>query len=336
MNYRLSVIIPNRNGADTVGLCLEALFRSEHDSFEVIVVDDASIDNSVEIIEKFPCRLVRLENHAGASAARNIGAQYGRGALLFFIDADCLVYEDTLCRAEKAAEKLGENAVIGGTYTRSPYDQTFYSTFQSVFIHYSELKNIRHPDYIAAHAMVIASEAFRRSGGFPVDFFPIIEDVEFSHRLRRKGYHLVMMPELQVRHIFGFRSMADSIRNGYVKSRYWTMYSLANRDLLADSGTASVELKVNVLSLFGSLALAALYLLCPSEVLALLLMVLVLFNLFVNRNLFALFHRTGAKVFLLAASMYYMFVYPFAVGAGALVGTFQFVTPSGMLKGKKI
>ena len=144
MDCRLSVIIPNRNGESTLALCLEELFKSEHDSFEVIVVDDCSTDDSISIIEKFPCRLIKLEQHVGAAKARNIGAGHSRGRLLFFTDADCLVYADTLLRAEKLADTHGSGTIIGGTYTRVPHDQSFFSTFQSVFIHYSELKNI-HP-----------------------------------------------------------------------------------------------------------------------------------------------------------------------------------------------
>ena len=324
MDCRLSVIIPNKNGEKTIGLCLEALFLSEHDAFEVIVVDDCSTDNSVFIIDQFPCKLIKLEQHVGAAMARNIGVNHSQGKVLFFTDADCLVSKETLNTAERIAKDQDYNTIIGGTYTLQPYDQSFYSTFQSVFIHYCELKNIHKPDYIAAHAMVISSQTFHQSGGFPTDFFPIIEDVEFSHRLRRKGYRLVMRPDLQVQHIFGYRSLADSMRNGYFKSKYWTMYSLGNNDLLADSGTASLGLKMSVLSLFGSLALVTTYLVIPSAIFLFLLALLIIVNVILNRSLFSHFYRTGAKMFLLAASMYYMIIYPFAVGAGSLVGMLSF------------
>jgi len=328
MTCRLSVIIPNRNGEKTIGLCLEALFSSVHDSFEVIVVDDCSTDNSATIISEFPCTLIRLEQHVGSASARNIGAQSCSGALLFFIDADCLVQKDTLLRVGRLAATWGSNTIIGGTYTCRPYDQSFYSIFQSVFIHYSELKNIHHPDYIAAHAMVITSHAFDQSGGFPADFFPIIEDVEFSHRLRRKGYELIMEPDLQVQHIFGYHTLLDSMRNGYVKSKYWTMYSLGNKDLLADSGTASFELKMNVLALFASLVLVAVCLIYPNGMVMSLLAGLLVLNVILNQGLFSLFLQTGGKQFFCTAALYYMLIYPFAIGAGTLVGMLNFMIGS--------
>src|SRR5512134_483720 len=94
----ISVIIPVHNGGATIGKCLEAVFASRYTRFEVIVVDDRSTDNSLEIIGWYPCRVVRLEAHAGASAARNAGARQSTGNYLFFIDADCVLLENTLSR----------------------------------------------------------------------------------------------------------------------------------------------------------------------------------------------------------------------------------------------
>jgi glycosyltransferase involved in cell wall biosynthesis len=71
----ISVIIPNYNGEKTIGRCLDAAFASQYTNFEVVVVDDCSADSSTTIIEKYPCRLMRLSEHGGASKARNTGAQ---------------------------------------------------------------------------------------------------------------------------------------------------------------------------------------------------------------------------------------------------------------------
>ena len=325
MDYKISVIIPNRNGGSTIGLCLEALFKSAHNSFEVVVVDDCSTDNSISIIEKYPCSLVKLEHHVGTAHARNIGAMQSSGEILFFIDSDCLVFEDTLALAEKLSSTHGLNTVIGGTYTIHPYDRTFYSAFQSAYINYSELKNFQYPDYIAAHAMIISSHTFKETGGFPADFLPIIEDVEFSHRLRRNGYKLIMEPNLKVQHIFGYRNMADSLRNGYRKSKYWMIYSIGNKDVLSDSGTASYEMKTNVFSMFGSLVLLGLYLANFNPIFLFLFAVLIGGNIALNLKLFSHFYKSGGQAFLLTASLYYMFVYPLAVGLGVVAGTMNYI-----------
>jgi glycosyltransferase involved in cell wall biosynthesis len=311
---RISVIIPNRNGGRTIGKCLEALFASDYDNFEVIVVDDCSGDDSPEIIRRFPCRLITLSRHSGASKARNAGGRSAEGDLLFFIDADCVVERDTLSLVDRAAQGR-QQIVCGGTYARRAYDDTFFSTFQSAFIHYSETKRDE-PDYIASHAMVIDRGTFLQSGGFPEEFMPIIEDVEFSHRLRRSGIRLAMDPAILVRHIFNF-TLFKSLKNAFRKSRYWTAYSLKNRDLFQDSGTASVELKTNVASLFFEAVFVTLAAASGAAKLLIPAILLLLLNLFVNRNLFAAFYRTGGFSFAVPAAFYYMFVYPLAVGTGA-------------------
>jgi GT2 family glycosyltransferase len=192
----ISIIIPNRNGEATIGLCLETAFASKYQSFEVIVVDDHSTDGSVGVIEEFPCKLVRLDRQSGVSAARNAGAKQGRGDLLFFTDADCLLEEDALAVAAETFLAHGAGVVIGGTYTKKPRDKDFFSYFQSIFINYSESKKADSPDYLAAHAMIIAAETFHENQGFQENFLPVAEDVEFSHRLRRAGCRLLINPRI--------------------------------------------------------------------------------------------------------------------------------------------
>ncbi len=316
MERYISVVIPNHNMAAVIGRCLEAAFAAEYENFEVIVVDDCSDDNSIEVIEGFPCRLIRLEERSGASKARNTGALNSRGEIIFFTDADCLLLRDTLSAVNRAFSETGPDVIVGGTYTRIPCDRGFFSIFQSVFINYSETKNAENPDYIAAHALVIDARTFRDSGGFPEDFLPIIEDVEYCHRLRRAGCRLVMKPDIQVRHIFDF-SLSGSLRNAFRKSKYWTMYSLKNRDLLADSGTASAELKTNSASYCLSLLLLSLWFFTQKSGLLFPVVFVLIINIFINRRLFRAFFEAKGAVFGTLAVLYYTALYPLPVCMGA-------------------
>jgi glycosyltransferase involved in cell wall biosynthesis len=318
----ISVIVPNHNGEKTIGLCLDAAFASQYDNFEVVVVDDCSTDNSTAIIEKYPGRFFRLAQHGGASKARNTGAQNSTGELLFFIDSDCILQPDTLAKAAGAYQEEGPGVIIGGTYTLLPYDRNFFSIFQSVYIHYSETKNPGSPDYVATHAMLIEKELFRKGGGFNEAFMPILEDVEFCHRLKKMGARLRMAPEMQVQHIFNF-SLARSMRNGIRKSKYWSIYSIKNRDLLADSGTASREFKFNVLSCFLNILLVFLAVLLRNWVLLLPLLLLSGTNLYLNAHLVRSFYRAAGPFFAIPAVLYYTLVYPFAVGIGVCSALFS-------------
>ena len=324
MSTLISIIIPNYNGSATIGKCLAAAYASADDNFEVVVIDDSSVDNSAEIIKEFPCKLIRLDEHAGASRARNVGAQNSSGEILFFIDADCLVLEKSLAMVRQTLAEKGASVIIGGTYTAMPYDQGFFSTFQSVFINYFETKNPGSPDYIATHAMVIDAGTFRKSGGFVEDFLPILEDVEFSHRLRRQGCSLYMNPEILVRHIFNF-SFGRSMRNAIRKSRFWTEYSARNRDLLADSGTASIELKINVVTAFIIMGLFVVGHFFQETALLYPVVPLFVFNLFVNRKLLGAYRRVGGLSLLIPATIYYTLPYSMAVGYGAAAGITRYL-----------
>ncbi len=316
----ISVIIPNRNGEATIERCLEAAFASHYSNFEVIVVDDFSTDASIELIKKFPCKLVRLEKHSGVSKARNAGAKAARGEVLFFIDSDCLLKSDALALANKTMLESGAE-VVGGTYTKVPYLKNFFDSFQSIYVNYVETKHSE-PDYLAAHCMAIDARVFRELGGFVEDSFigftASVEDIEFSHRLRKAGHKLLLNPRIQVQHIFNF-TLFGSLRNAAKKTKYWTMYHVYNRDFLSDSGASSAELKVNVAGYFSSAALVALYFVSKNAIFLSVVPIVITANLFFNRRLLAAFYEAGAKFALLALA-YYALLYPLAVGAGVIAG----------------
>lgn len=317
MDTRLSVIIPNHNGSAFVETCLKALYSARHQPFEVIVVDDCSTDNSVEMTGRFPCCLIRLEQQGGASRARNIGAKQSLGDALFFIDVDCVVQDDTILHAINAYDR-NRALVIGGSYTPIAFDDTFFSTFQSIFINYSELRKIE-PDYIAAHAMVIDKDIFEKSGGFPEDFSPIIEDVEFSHRLKRSGHRLIMDRAILVRHIFNY-DLRRSLSNAFRKSKYWLVYSMGNRDLTADSGTASMQLKFTVLCSCLIWFLFLCLIISPGLFFLAAMTIVFTIDLAVSRSLIKAFFREKGLAFGIRATLYYSLIFPLAVAAGGASG----------------
>ncbi|WP_456474773.1 glycosyltransferase family 2 protein [Candidatus Pyrohabitans sp.] len=321
----ISVVIPNRNGSATLDACLRSVFASDYSNFEVIIVDDASTDASVEIIKRYPCRLIKLERQLGPSVARNLGAEKSKGEVLLFIDADCVLARDTLKLVNRAMSNGAH--VIGGTYTKiPPFSQGFFSIFQSVYVNYCETKH-EEADYLATHCLAIDARLFRQSGGFIrnslMGHTTSVEDVEFSHRLKRSGYALRVDPGIEVGHIFNF-NLFKSLKNAARKSMYWTLYSLRNRDIFADSGAASAELKVNVAMFFATLAMLLSWALFGTPLALALLPQL--FNLYISRNLIRSFYNAKGLGFAIAATAYFVLLYPIAVAAGAALGAGLYIT----------
>src|SRR3972149_1219811 len=92
---QISVVIPARNAAAELGLCLEAIFSSKKSSkgggFEVIVVDDASDDATSMVAGRYPCALLRLPSQIVPACSINKCVGMSKGSIILFIDSDIIV-----------------------------------------------------------------------------------------------------------------------------------------------------------------------------------------------------------------------------------------------------
>ena len=128
-----------------------------------------------------------------------------------------------------------------------------------------------------------------------------------------------MSPEILVRHIFNF-TFWKSLKNAFRKSSYWTFYSLKNRDLFKDSGTASAELKINVASGFF-IALLILLSVFVKDILFLMPVPFIFgANLWINRKFLDELYKTKGLSFALSAMFFYTMIYPVPIVSGALTG----------------
>ncbi|WP_340154257.1 glycosyltransferase family 2 protein [uncultured Winogradskyella sp.] len=85
-----SVIIPLYNKADYISECLKSALNQNFEDYEIVIVNDGSTDKSVSIVESFSSDKINLfhQKNAGASAARNNGAQFANANYIVFLDAD--------------------------------------------------------------------------------------------------------------------------------------------------------------------------------------------------------------------------------------------------------
>jgi glycosyltransferase involved in cell wall biosynthesis len=88
----VAVIVPVRNGADTIATCIEALLALEWpaDALELVIVDNGSTDGTPDVVRRYPVRLVEEHSRPSSYAARNGGIAATRGAVCCFTDADCV------------------------------------------------------------------------------------------------------------------------------------------------------------------------------------------------------------------------------------------------------
>ena len=91
----LSIIIPNYNKGTSLDRCLASIKKQVNDCVEVIIVDDCSNDESIEIIKKYnDFKILRNKDNLGVAYSRNAGIEIARGNYITFIDSDDFVFDN--------------------------------------------------------------------------------------------------------------------------------------------------------------------------------------------------------------------------------------------------
>jgi len=128
-----SIVIPIFNEDKFIGGLLESIYNINYPAskFEVIVVNDASTDNTVEIVRKFPgVHLINLNKNVGRYAARKVGAEAAKNHHILFIDSRAVVESDILAVLERLDEKI-----VVGTVLNEPIPglfDTFYIAIRRI------------------------------------------------------------------------------------------------------------------------------------------------------------------------------------------------------------
>src|SRR5262247_1877469 len=87
----VSMIVPVYNNPQDLRECLSTLIASSCPGSEIIVVDDASTDDTASAAARMGARVIQLAKNSGPAAARNFGARHAHGDILLFVDADVVV-----------------------------------------------------------------------------------------------------------------------------------------------------------------------------------------------------------------------------------------------------
>jgi len=211
--------MPAANAESTIQCALRAVLRQQSKAgFELVVVDDASIDNTREIAKKFPLKLVALSKNLGAGAARNQGAKSARGGILVFVDADVFLEDGALLRMEEFFEAHPKAAGLVGNYTAFPFDRGACSVYHNFFTVYHHALSRERIEWFWGALSAVRKEPFAKLGGFSEQYpGASAEDIELGYRLSEAGSQVYFLPELRGTHARKF-SLRSMLYNDYHKA----------------------------------------------------------------------------------------------------------------------
>lgn len=231
----LSIIIINFNTYKYLARCLSSIFKSElrRDSYEIIVVDNASKDDSVnQLIKDYPhIRLIVNKKNIGFAKANNQALKKASGEYILFLNPDTIILKNSLsvtlnfmkkhgqagvatCRVKLSEGRLDDachrgfptpwNALCQFTGLALLFPGT--NLFNGYHLGYRDLDKIHEIDSCSGAFMLVRREAGSKIDWFDKEYFWYGEDLDFCYRIKEKGWKIFYIPEVKIIHYKGVAS----------------------------------------------------------------------------------------------------------------------------------
>jgi N-acetylglucosaminyl-diphospho-decaprenol L-rhamnosyltransferase len=208
MNPDVSIIIVSYNTGDVIAACLNSLLSDRKYSTEIFVVDNASSDESVELIKNnYPSvNLITNTENRGFAAANNQALQLCRGNYVFFLNPDTIVKSGSI---ERAVEFMETHPQIGLAGTKIVDQKGFIR--ETVAYQYPGQRYERtFPELIGFIASVSGASMFsllsviKKIGGFDEDYFLYGEEEDLCLRIRKLGFEIGYIENAVIVHLKGY------------------------------------------------------------------------------------------------------------------------------------
>ncbi|MGD0081492.1 MAG: glycosyltransferase family 2 protein [Methanoregula sp.] len=233
----ISVVIVNFNGQRFLSDCFSSLFRETYPKFEVILIDNASRDGSVEFVrEKFPdVKIFVQKSNLGFAGGANSGIRKAQGEFIFTLNNDTMVSAGCL---DELIKPMMEDPGVGVCASKMVFpDGRINST--AICISRSGAAWDRgifeedHGQYdrkeevfgACAGAALYRKAMLDQIGLFDEDFFAYMEDVDLAFRARLSGWTCIYVPTATIIHKHGGTSGFNSDLSIYYRNRnvVWTV-----------------------------------------------------------------------------------------------------------------
>ncbi len=193
---KISVIIPACGGAGSLTECIGAVRKSGGETTEIIVVDNASPDGTMEAVYALGCQVVGAEKGGGLAAARNRGAKEATGEILLFLDSDIVLADDALPAMERAFRDTGCDALVGH-YEKPPKGTPPFTALLDSFVlwHHEQSATDGEIPWFWASIGAVRRELFEETGGFREDRRGA-EDFDFGYDISSRGSKILRREDI--------------------------------------------------------------------------------------------------------------------------------------------
>ncbi len=214
----VSIIVLNWNGEKCIQLCLNSLFEQTYPNYEVIVVDNASTDDSPEIVRRefSRARLIVNGSNLGFAAGNNVGIRAANGDLIAMFNNDAIADKDWLAEMVKALTSSHQVGVVGSlVYYYEPKDRIWSAGARLDALtglmwqvpqdeSPEKVNSVKDDiDLVANCASLIKKETFDKVGLLDEDYFFLVEDLDWCVTAKRVGYECKTVTSAIIYHMVG-------------------------------------------------------------------------------------------------------------------------------------
>jgi glycosyltransferase involved in cell wall biosynthesis len=266
-----TVIVPNYNHESSLPACLAAIENQTYSPIEVVVVDDASTDDSVRVAEAAGVTVLRNERNEGPSVTRNRGAEWASGHYLFFVDSDGALTPDAVANAVALFEAdPGLGAVCGIEDAEPLSTDGRVENYRALQHYYWCIASEGDVSFLYSAVCAIRASVFAEVGPFN----PALrwtEEVDYGARIARR-YRMVSTSSVAARMDFD-RSLTVLLRKFFHRVRcriplYARRRRFAQGYETAPRAYSSLAAALAVVALPAALVLGPVWLVVPALLLA--------------------------------------------------------------------
>ncbi len=189
---KISVVIPNYNRGRQVLECIASIEKSSLTPDEIIVVDDCSTDDSVDVLGLQNIKLIKHSENKGTAAARNTGVRNSKGEIIVFIDSDVVIHEDTIRKCVDVFKGDETISVIVGLPDKTNRYQGVCTGHFLMRVYFRLFSYSSYISYTNGSLTAVRRSTFKKVGGYSERLaVPGTEDAQFGRdicRINEKVY----------------------------------------------------------------------------------------------------------------------------------------------------